>query len=225
MADDPTEPELDRHAILRRRRFFVSSTLLSTLGSTLTACPPNGSETPKGDPAVKPTVSVPPSPPSASALPGPSATASGPSAEAIEFPPTDVPSDVNETARRYFESLKSTMELVKDKLDQADEQLKKACDITRADCDSHWQAVASRLAEVDRRREGLHPRCAGSSKDAKRYDERMKLHLAYIEARVKRIETVIGKQLDGDQDEKRWAEQRARAAIPRPCLKYSCSDW
>ncbi len=226
MADDRSAPDEDRAAILRRRKFFVSSTLLSTLGSTLTACPPQKTETPGDDPAVKPTVSVPPSPPSATVMPTPTATAPGPSVDGNpELPPVDVPNDVNETARRYFEGLKSTMELVADKLDQAEAQLKKACAIDRPDCDTHWQQVASRLAEVERRRGDLHPRCGGSSDDAKRYDERMKLHMAYIEERVKRIEATIAKQLDSDDDRKRWAEQQEKAVMPRPCLKYSCSDW
>jgi len=226
MADDPPATDEDRDAILRRRKFFVSSTLLSTLGASLTACPQPHSEAPGEDPAAKPTVSVPPSPPSATAIPSPSETVPKPAlSDTSELPPLEVPSDVNETARRYFEGLKSTMELIDDKLDQAEAQLKKACDIARPDCDAHWQQVASRLAEVERRRGDLYPRCSGSSEDATRYDERMKAHLAYLDARVKRIEASIAAQLDSTADRERWTEQQEKAVMPRPCLKYSCSDW
>jgi hypothetical protein len=215
----------DREAILRRRAFFVSSALTATLGaslgSVLTGCP---QEKPTSGPEP-PSVLVPETPKTAAPTAAPPTPDPQPSEPTGEFPPLDVPDDVSAKARLHFENLARDVPAIHAELAAAAKLLSTPCPIEDAACDAHWESIARHLAKAKDALSHLGPRCPGSSKDAKRFDERLAVHAAAIRGRIARVEERAASQLAGDPAAKRWEAHQRAAAVPRPCLKFACEDW
>lgn len=223
----------DKEAILRRRAFLVSRTFSQVLTATasqvlaataLTGCPQEPGPQLPATGSTTPVASVPST--DAGTLPAGSGSASvSPEPPRAEIPPLDVPGDVNDTAKGHFQDLARNVPLIHAELDAADKLARSLCDIEDAACDGTWSALAGHLAKARDMGYDLGARCTGSSDDAKRYDASLSRHRAAIGKRVDAIQARIDAVLDNDAKKTKWAGHSAKAAIPRPCLKYACDDW
>jgi hypothetical protein len=210
------DPERDKSAILRRRAFFVGSALTAAL----TGCPKD----PGPQPGVKPTVGV--EPEASTELPAPTGVVTVGSAEPGEkMPSLEVPSDVSATARENFTALAAEVPPIHKELDEASAALDGICDIHDASCNDAWLAVAKHFGRIDVQMDNLAPRCPGSSADAKRFEQRLAEHRAYIQKRRRAIEARIAAAAKDSAGEAKWKDHLAAAVVPRPCLDFSCKDW
>jgi hypothetical protein len=203
----------DRLTILRRRAFFVGSALAAM------GCPRD----PSPQPGVQPTVGVEPA--SSAELATSGVTTHGTSEPGEKMPPLDVPSDVNATAKANFESLAQEIPAIHKELDAANAALDGICSIGDRDCDPRWQEVAKHFGQLDVYLDNLAPRCPGTSADAKRFEERLAQHKAFIAKRKSAIEARIAALVADGAAKQKWQDHLAGAVVPRPCLDYSCSDW
>lgn len=215
----------DRDAILRRRAFLVSRTLSQVLAAgALTGCPQEPGPQLPATGSATPVASVPTT--DGGTLPAASGSTSvSPDPPRAKIPPLDVPDDVTDVARGHFENLAQNVPPIHAELDAADKLARSLCDIEDAACDGTWSALAGHLAKVRDMGYDLGPRCSGSSEDAKRYDASLTLHREAIQKRVDAIQARIDAVLDSDPKKSKWEGHTAKAAVPRPCLKYACEDW
>ncbi|MBI4952680.1 MAG: hypothetical protein HY908_11650 [Myxococcales bacterium] len=204
-----------RAAILRRRALFVTSAL-GALGCGGPRPPhPESGSTASGAVVSVPTASgeSPLAPASASAT-----TSSHAPAPVGKLPPLDVPADVSEAARPYFEHLAAAVPDVHAALDGL--PVPRDCPIDKPACEAAWKELAEGLVELDERIRRLEPRCAGSSADARRFEERLAAHRAHIAERRAALVAAVATTA-------RWVAmfEAAEQAAPRVCLKYACRDW
>ena len=226
MPHDPTS-DADKRQILRRRAFFVSSAL-GALGCTPAEAPSGAGTAPS---------------PATNDVPIPSATTPGEAtsdagvddasppprveAGASEMPSLEIPSGINKVAVGHYQNLQRDVPALHARLDELEELIPDACAIGEARCDAAWRRLADGLWDLQRRLWRLGPRCAGSSEDAKAFNERLQAHRQLLERRQKQIVDTVTQGLSATADRERWEKHQteARAASPQPCLKYACEDW
>jgi hypothetical protein len=213
----------DRETILKRRAIFVASALSQVLAaSALTGCPQDLE--PRIGGSAMPVASIPHA--DGGQLPASSSSATvTPEPRTTKIPPLVVPDDVNETAKRHFEHLKQEVPKIHAELDGADQLTRGMCSIEDGSCDGTWAQLARHLSKARDMGYDLGARCGGQSDDAKRFEKSLSAHRKAIQGRVDAIQGRIDQLLDSDAKKSKWEGHRAKAAIPRPCLKYACDDW
>lgn len=211
----------DRAAILKRRAFFVSSALTATLGGSSLGC-----QQEKAAPGPEPrSVLVPETVETSAPTAAPPSPDPAPTPPKEDGPPLDIPDDVSDAARPHYEGLARDVPKIHAELDAAAERLATRCPIDDAACDAHWESIARHLAKAKDALSHLGPRCPGSSKDAKRLEERLAMHASALRARIARLEERAASQLADEAAKQRWQTHQRAAAIPRPCLKFACDEW
>jgi hypothetical protein len=204
----------ERAAILRRRAFFVGSAL-----TALTACPQQQQQS-----SGAPVVGVEPAP-AGSQPESPAQPTSQPAAKPAKMPSIEIPDGVGKVAHAHYEGLVGQVKRIHAELDAANQALDDACDITDPQCDATWQLVAKHLVRAEDMTQDLEPLCPGSSDEAKAFEARVAEHSAFIEGRREALKKRLQVLLQKGSARDRWAAHRAEAAVPRPCLDYSCDDW
>ncbi|MCC6521127.1 MAG: hypothetical protein IT373_00565 [Polyangiaceae bacterium] len=206
-----------RAAILRRRALFVTSALgaLGCAGPRPTHA--EGGSAPSGAVVSVPTASG--ESPLVAATASPSTSPSSPAPAPVgKLPPLDVPADVSDAARPYFEHLATAVPEVHAALDAL--PVPRDCPIDKPACEAAWKELAAGLVELDERIGRLEPRCPGSSTDAQRFAQRLAAHRAHIAERRAALVAAVATTA-------RWVAmfEAAEQAVPRVCLKYACRDW
>lgn len=212
-----SQDDVARAAILRRRAVFVGSAL-----TALSGCPqPPSAEPRKNEPVVtvEPASQTATVPTGSGVVTRSSAT---PKAKAVSL---EIPEGVNATARSYYEQLARSVPLIHADLDSAEKTLAGICDITDSQCDARWLAFAKTMAAVDDVAQDLGPPCGGTSADAKAFYARLAEHRAAISERKRQIMERVDKLLQDAAAKAKWTAHQAAAAVPQPCLDYSCNDW
>jgi hypothetical protein len=213
MSDD------DRKAILRRRTFFVTSAL-AAIGSCARTAPP---ATQPEQLVVVPSAEPDAGEVTAEAPPAPERDASN----LDDMPPTDMPSNPGEIAKRNYETLYRVMKASHAHLTDIEMTLP-SCNILDQACDAKFAAIAAKLVEIDEELFGMRA-CGGTSAEAKAYREREAAHRKYLTDRRKRVEDEIERLAakGGNGATERWVllKKQAQAANPQPCLRYACPDW
>ena len=213
MSDDDSA----RAAILRRRAFFVGSAL-----TALSGCPQPPSAEPNRN---EPVVTVEPASKTATVPTGSGVVTRSSATPKTKLPSLETPDGVNASARTYYEDLARSVPLIHADLDSAEKTLAGICDITDSQCDARWLAFAKSMAAVDDAVGDLAPVCHGTSADAKAIDVRLAEHRAAISERKRQIMERVDALLQDAAAKTKWTAHQEAAAVPRPCLDYSCEDW
>lgn len=210
----------DRDVILKRRMFFVTSTL------SLLGCPQENT----APPAVSPTTPVASVPQTDSGPlpsgPQPAEPSPVPPDKATKLPPLDIPSDASDTAKRHYEWQATAIPKIHKDIDQLDALTTSLCDIDDTACDKTWGDVAKLIIKIKEQRKDLEPRCGrGTTADAQRFNERLDAHLAAIDKRLAPIQQRLDQKLDTAARRNKWKAHQDANAPPRVCLKFACPVW
>lgn len=207
----------DRKTILRRRAFFVTSTL-AALGGCARGSPANQPDNtvqvPEAseDPASGDAGAEPPRQPNPNTRAG--------------MPPTDIPDGVTPRTRAYYETLYDAMAKLHAHVDVIEASIGR-CKGLDGECEKNeLPQIASAMNGIDDALERIQS-CGGKSPEASVYLTRETAHLQFFGQRRGTMEEKVKQLLapGGADAELRLRKLREAGAVPRPCLEYACPEW
>lgn len=144
-----------------------------------------------------------------------------------QMPPLEPLAGAPDRVARELLPWLQVIELAHSRIDSAEAELPRGCDITDPECEGRWIDFSEWRESALNIIEGIPeaPPCRGTSDDARAHDERWLEHLAYLAKRMADLDRAIADELSkSNAGERVWNEMLAELRRPLDASKLCAID-